>query len=261
MIWQPTYCDGYASPYNGGLLYPDLWLGCVGAWCASLGPTGGVLWDHSGFGNHGTLTNMVPGEDWVVSDGRYAVDFDGTDDYVDLGAVTSGNLSALTISGWFYRSSSSDSISLGWSDVLPERAYILVYGASNVAYWVVENGTNNFPTTSFSGTGWHHIAMTYNGSIRNGYINGVNQNVSGIAPSSYAVTGTFKIGKDLSNTIFSKGLIDDIRIYNRALNASEVAQLNQLGRGGSYAMAPRRRRSGTIATGNRRRRVLIGACA
>ena len=75
MILPASYSNGFA-PRDGQPLYPELWRGCVGAWCPSLGPTGLTLRDWSGFGNHGTLTNMDPGTDWVLSGGRYALDFD-----------------------------------------------------------------------------------------------------------------------------------------------------------------------------------------
>ena len=63
-------------------LYPELWRGCVGAWSPSLGPTGVTLRDWSGYARHFALTNMDAGTDWVASGGRYALDLDGTNDYL-----------------------------------------------------------------------------------------------------------------------------------------------------------------------------------
>ena len=62
--------------------------GLVGAWCPSLGPSGYTLLDRSGRGRHGTLTNMNAGSDWVGSPGGWAIDFDGTNDYIP---VSTGN--------------------------------------------------------------------------------------------------------------------------------------------------------------------------
>jgi hypothetical protein len=50
------------------------------------------LLDRSGYGNHGTLTNMDAGTDWVGSQYGWALDFDGVDDYVSIAtgnAITS----------------------------------------------------------------------------------------------------------------------------------------------------------------------------
>jgi hypothetical protein len=57
--------------------------GLVGAWCPSVAGNGLLLPDLSGYGNHGTLTNM-DASDWVGTDKGRALDFDGVDDYVQL---------------------------------------------------------------------------------------------------------------------------------------------------------------------------------
>ena len=69
---------------------PRLWDGVIGAWCPSLGPTGSRFHDFSRYGNWGTLTNMDPPTDWVVDGGQYSLDFDNTNDYVDLGSTQIG---------------------------------------------------------------------------------------------------------------------------------------------------------------------------
>ena len=93
--------------------YPELWQGLVGAWSPCLSPPGGtILRDLSGRGNHGTLTNMDPATDWVLSGGRSALDFDGSNDYVSLPingmSVASGRV--FTVSAWVSTSSSANDI-------------------------------------------------------------------------------------------------------------------------------------------------------
>ncbi len=68
--------------------YQNLWHGCVGAWCPSIDNSrSSVLTDFSPRKNHGTLTNMDPGTDWVASESKIALDFDATNDYVVLTQV------------------------------------------------------------------------------------------------------------------------------------------------------------------------------
>ena len=62
----------------------NILTGLVGAWCPSLGPSGYTLLDRSGRGNHGTLTNMDAGSDWLGMPGGWALDFDGTNDSVAI---------------------------------------------------------------------------------------------------------------------------------------------------------------------------------
>ena len=68
---------------------------------------------------------------------------------------------------------------------------------------------------------WTHLTVTYNGSTLTLYRNGVavaNSNVSGtLSPT----TGTLQIGGSQFGEYF-KGLIDEVRIYNRALTATEI---------------------------------------
>ena len=81
---QPTYQQGFARSASESA-YPSLWKGLVGAWAMGLGPTGiATLRDVSGNQNHGTIKGSMTSTDSVVSDGRYALDFDGTDDGIDL---------------------------------------------------------------------------------------------------------------------------------------------------------------------------------
>jgi hypothetical protein len=69
---------------------------------------------------------------------------------------------------------------------------------------------------------WTHLAVTYDGSVLNMYVNG--QLVATRAQSGSIVTSSspLRIG---GNSVFGEyfvGLIDDVRVYNRALTASEI---------------------------------------
>jgi len=55
--------------------------------------------DISGNGNHGALTNMDPKTDWVGGPNGWALDFDGNNDWIDLGTVNSGHSLMLAGSG------------------------------------------------------------------------------------------------------------------------------------------------------------------
>ena len=73
---------------------------------------------------------------------------------------------------------------------------------------------------------WHHLCATYNGTTWNLYLDGTNDG-SG-SPS----TNTSLSFANISYTTTErwKGVIDEVRIYNRALSADEVEQLYNLGR-------------------------------
>ncbi len=84
-----------------------------------------------------------------------------------------------------------------------------------------------------SDTKYHLVTGVWNASGVTVYIDGV---VSGTTSDSNAfsssIAGPFVIGNDTSDVGgFFRGIIDDVRVYNRELSASEVAQLYQEGGG------------------------------
>jgi hypothetical protein len=78
--------------------YPSLRQGLVRAWCPLLGPSGYTLLDRSGYGDHGVLTSMDAGSDWVGTRYGWALDFDAVDDMVATNYTTAGEI---TYSCWF----------------------------------------------------------------------------------------------------------------------------------------------------------------
>jgi hypothetical protein len=88
----------------------------------------------------------------------------------------------------------------------------------------------DFSTGSlFHATGvWHYVTGVYDGSNLRIYVDGVQESSTNIG-SVVAYTGTdpLWIGKD-PNRWFN-GMVDEVRIYNRALSAGEVQRLYDLG--------------------------------
>jgi len=79
-VWQ--------KPYRGVLVdrsHP-LARGLVGCWLFNEG-VGGRLFDLSGNGNHAVLTNMDPATDWVGGPDGWALDLDGSNDYIRAGSI------------------------------------------------------------------------------------------------------------------------------------------------------------------------------
>jgi len=87
--------------------------GLVGYWCPMLATTGPRLYDRSGRGNHGTLTNMDAASDWVNSKVRNTagrvLDFDGTNDAVIVPDRPSISITGtgLTLSAWVRQTGST----------------------------------------------------------------------------------------------------------------------------------------------------------
>ena len=88
------------------------------------------------------------------------------------------------------------------------------------------------------------------------YLNGQQEATANFSNDAPSVAN--QIGGQLSSNFgFSNAVIDDVRIYNRALSPQEIRILATR-RGIAYEMAPRRRSSSAVQF-NRRRRLLLGA--
>ena len=139
---MPSYQAGFSAPTRTrNYAYPSLWRGCVGAWCPSLGQTGGTLYDQSGCGNHGTLTNMDPGTDWVASNGKVALDFDGTDDYVSVANSRMFGKTSATFSFWTNQNAATNQTIIS-SNTAYNGGFLIAMKNPGIQFYVSTKNTN-----------------------------------------------------------------------------------------------------------------------
>jgi hypothetical protein len=69
---------------------------------------------------------------------------------------------------------------------------------------------------------WRHLAVVFNGSQVQFYVNGILISTQPLAASIQARGMPLNIGADIQPSQFHKGLLDEVRIYNRALTLSEI---------------------------------------
>jgi hypothetical protein len=233
---------GYVAALNGwfggGAAIPEdtMTRGLVGYWNFDEGG-GQTAKDLSGNGNNGTLGAAVADgtDDPLWSKGKIggALSFDGVDDYVDAGnnASVSSITSAITIEAWVYL----DSTSFDFNTHLEAVGKAGYDGSDQYQFGVNNTRTLNFwseggPDQNSTGlinlNAWQHIAVTYNKSKVYFYINGVlDSSFNGTGGLSSDGGNDLVLGtesKDLSYGDSFKGLLDEVRIYNRALSAEEV---------------------------------------
>jgi hypothetical protein len=133
----------------------------------------GTTWtDLSGNSRNGTLINGVS---YNSSNGGTLV-FDGINDYVTATTVTKSLLNrSFTMSLWFNSSSSSNmglfSIEGNIDDGAP---YLILQKNNTTLRWLVNN-TYQMTNTILLNT-WYNVAITYNGTVWNVYINGALSN-------------------------------------------------------------------------------------
>ncbi len=206
---------------------PDITTGLKGYW--ALNETAGTTAsDSSGNNNSGTLMN---GPVWN-SAGRVngALQFDGVNDYVSLGNPASlipGN--AITLAGW-----------MNLSDLSATRFLVAKYAGPTPTFLRYERGVGI--RCVLGGTGvtaaasivtgqWYHAACTYDGATVRVYVNGAEvATAAKTGPIADATGVDWAIGAGISANgtplAFMNGLIDEVRMYNRALTAADIGALN-----------------------------------
>jgi hypothetical protein len=71
--------------------------------------------------------------------------------------------------------------------------------------------------------GWTHLAVTYDGATERLYMNGTQVGTRAVAGNIAVSNLPLRIGGNAPWGEFFAGQIDDVRIYNRALTAAEIA--------------------------------------
>lgn len=157
--------------------------------------------------------------------------FDGTDDFIQFSDNADHRPSVVTVSMWAKASRA------GSYDVLIDSGnqgnFEVFWNANRFIPAVNISGVGliaDTATSSTYGSGtWHHVVMTYDGVYLTLYVDGVIE-VHRATPGSIAYTGGNKalyVGSYIGSSNYYYGLIDDIRIYNRALSHTEIESLYQ----------------------------------
>ena len=197
---------------------------------------GNTLHDFSNNGNHGTLINSPAWEDGILGK---ALRFNGSDTSVSISHKNLDINFNLTISVWIKLMADSGNSVMGIirnstnSNANAIQRYSLQIGSNNIILAVVGDGASAVNTINagvISKNDWHHISWVINKLnenmqvYRNGTLvsNSVQKTVTWAGSSTDVVIGRLAAR-------FFNGLIDDVRIYNRALSQKEITTLYQAG--------------------------------
>ena len=185
--------------------------------------TGTSTLDSSGTGNNGTVANAT----WSTA-GRFgnALSFNGTNATVNVADAASLDLTnGMTVEAWV----NPASLTLGRLIVIKEGATDISYalmasnGANMPAGWVrTAAGTAGATgTTALPLNTWTHVAATYDATTIRFYVNGTQVATQARTGAITTSTNVLRIGGSAFGSYFS-GLIDEVRVYNRALTAAEI---------------------------------------
>ncbi|MDH7599059.1 MAG: AbfB domain-containing protein [Sedimentisphaerales bacterium] len=201
-------------------------------------PFEGDAKDLSGKGYHGQLINDATFTDSMPQLGR-ALLLDGVNDYVELpiGNLIS-TLESITVCTWvnFDTTSSGSWVRIFDFGTGTDKYMFMTprQGTTGAMRFAITIGSNtaesgmNGPRTLPAG--WHHVAAVIDGAARTMriYVDGevVASGTTAVLPKDLGVTTQNWLGRSQwSGDGYYQGLIDDFRIYNKALSTSEIRYL------------------------------------
>jgi hypothetical protein len=185
--------------------------------------SGTTVGDGSGNGNNGTVNGATR-----VGTGKFggALSFNGVNNMVVISDSNSLDLtSGMTLEAWIMPAVFQS----GWRTIIQKEVdTYLLHASSNTALMPATGATfgGSVPTIYSPSTiavgQWVHLAGTYDGSQIRLYINGT-QVASTARTGLIAVNNLpMRIGGNSPYGEFFNGLIDEVRVYNRALSAAEI---------------------------------------
>jgi len=185
-------------------------------------PGSGTTWtDLSGNGNNGTIS----GATYSSNESGY-LDFDGSNDYVNLGSFFT--FSNFTISLWVYPGSTQTT----YADIFDNnhtgtQNFVCQQNYNNVnQYSFGVSGSSGTSLFTLSANVWQYLTFTYNNSVASAYINGAFHSSGAPGGPANYVNPILNIARWSSQYggRHWNGRVSYFTAYNKVLTASEITQ-------------------------------------
>ena len=214
-----------------GSASPDLARGLVGHWTFDEGK-GSIAHDVSGRDNHGTVMGAAKWNEGIIG---AALELDGIDDFVSIPNESQFDITGnLTVSAWIR----VESFTKRWQAILTkgDRAWRLHRaGSRNSVGFACSDLSRNQTGDLFGHKGvadgrWHHVAGVLDGTRMSIYVDGALDVSAASSPNVSVNDYSVLIGANAQadERLFC-GLIDDVRVYDRALSVDELGLLVKAG--------------------------------
>lgn len=178
--------------------------------------------DRSGLGNHGTIY----GASWVrLASGLWALEFEGGDDYVSIGATKFDDFDDVSIEMWVRPAANAgNAITFSHQAAGNDRSIFYIGGGNTALRWyfiTVGGGVicNIGSDDNFTAGVWRHIVGILGNSGAMMYVNGIKQASTDASTECWndmAASNLNDFGGEATAENYS-GLIVLPRIYNREL--------------------------------------------
>jgi hypothetical protein len=217
-----TACADWANDF-------DSWWFASGGAAASTDVTNGMIGWWKFDGNASATVGGTSGTVYQATQTTGKIgqcyDFDGVDDYVQItGFANTGTTQS--VSFWVYPHTTAQQQFL--LDIQTGRLIFEHCGDGTELVAFFDGATTRNWGAPASITNWHHLVWVADGAAGqiNHYKDGILQATANQTYTARAIGGAIRIGTRyepyLGNSYPFNGLIDDVRIYNRALASNEV---------------------------------------
>ena len=179
--------------------------------------------DSSPYGNHGSIY----GATWTTGKGGDALSFDGVNDYVNVPDSASLDITQkITIEAWV--NLQADHADPTATMIRKQGNFLLELGDAgnnrpSFNLWFTDGTEMRVDGPPIPKFEWHYWAATYDGYKMKLYIDGNLVASCDVSKSIATSAESLRIGR--WTTEWFKGIIDEVRIYNRALSAEEIYQI------------------------------------
>jgi len=151
--------------------------------------------------------------------------FDGVNDWVTVNDSAALDLTTgMTLEAWIRPSSLTTPRAI----VLKERtgglAYALASSDTSAAFGYIRTTSDQTVTapSPLALATWTHVTVTYDGSTLRLFVNGAQVSSRAVSGAVTVSSGVLRIGGSSVGGLYFSGLIDEVRIYNRALTPGEI---------------------------------------
>ena len=222
--------------------------GLVGAWSFDEA-SGTTVADASGSGNNG----VIAGATRTAGRNGGGLTFDGINDWVTVNDSSSLDLTTgVTLEAWVrpnnvnnwqtvvIKEQPGQLVYALYSSIHTRRPSAHIYTSGDMGL----EGASALPTLT-----WSHLAMTWDGLTLRMYVNGTQVSSGALAGTLVTSASPLRIGGTGVWSEWFNGVLDDVRVYNRALTPAQIVadRDTPVGGGGATLLSTRQ------ATANRKR--------
>lgn len=198
----------------------------------------------TGYGNSAydsgisNIDHLITGDKIFSPNGKFgsSLYFNGSTDYISAIWLTH-NMSwsdSFSVSTWINIPSAATWDTTYKSTIIGRGSYLGSHGLisnttnNEVSMYIRSDTTESFASSSITRDAWYHLVGTWDGSYSKLYVNGELKDTTAISPTGSPDVTSWSIGGPIAygggTGSYFNGYLDNVKIYNYALDATEVIQ-------------------------------------